>query len=65
MAILGQWLAYRLGRSVGRGLADGERPASGGPVRVGTEADFKRDEARFREDEARIEAEVAKQKAKT
>ncbi len=53
MALFG-WLAYGVGTSVGRSLlAEGERPAEG-PVRTGTEEDFRRDEKRFAEDERRL-----------
>jgi hypothetical protein len=58
--IFGRWLAYGLGRSIGGIVRDddqGARPGNG-PVRAGTEEDFRRDEARFREDEKRIESAV-------
>jgi hypothetical protein len=52
MALFG-WLAYGVGSSIGRSLLDeGERSA--GPVRTGTEDDFRKDEARFAEDEKRL-----------
>jgi hypothetical protein len=53
MALFG-WLAYGVGTSIGKSLLDeGQRPA-GGPVRTGTEADFRKDEARFKEVEKRL-----------
>ncbi|MGZ3420483.1 MAG: hypothetical protein ACXVEF_06595 [Polyangiales bacterium] len=55
---VGHWLAYHVGTTVGRSLAEGQQ-RGGGPVRQGTEADFRADEARFKQDEARIEAEIA------
>ncbi|MBI2389234.1 MAG: hypothetical protein HYV09_06425 [Deltaproteobacteria bacterium] len=54
----GSWFAYGLGASVGRALLRGERARrnAGGPVRQGTEEDFRKDEERFAEDQRRIEA---------
>lgn len=53
MSLFG-WLAYGLARSAGRTMSD-DGPAPRGPVRTGTEADFRRDEARFAEDEKRLD----------
>jgi hypothetical protein len=50
MGTLLGWIAYGVGRS----LFASDRTGSG-PVRQGTEADFRKDEVRFREDERRIE----------
>lgn len=55
MALFG-WLAYGVGHALGRSLIrEGRAASSAGPVRQGTEEDFRRDEARFAEDERRIE----------
>lgn len=49
------WIAYGVGARIARSVLASDRTPRGGPVRVGTEADFQRDEERFREDERRIE----------
>ena len=55
MALFG-WLAYGVGTSIGRSLVDeGEGRAPSGPVRTGTEADFRKDEAKFAADEKRLD----------
>jgi hypothetical protein len=53
MALFG-WLAYGVGTSVGRSLLAEEPRPAGGPVRTGTEEDFRKDEKRFAEDEKRL-----------
>jgi hypothetical protein len=53
MALFG-WLAYGVGTSVGRSLLDEGQRSAGGPVRTGTEEDFRKDEERFAEDEKRL-----------
>lgn len=54
----GSWFAYGLGASLGHALLRGGRGRqdAGGPIRQGTEADFRKDEERFAEDQRRIEA---------
>ncbi len=55
MSGLLNWIAYSVSARLGRSVLASDRTPRGGPVRVGTEADFCRDEERFREDERRIE----------
>lgn len=54
MALFG-WLAYGVGTSIGRSLLKEGAPAASGPVRTGTEEDFRRDEERFAEEERRLD----------
>lgn len=54
MSLFG-WLAYGVGTSIGRSLLDEGERRPAGPVRIGTEEDFRKDEARFAEDEKRLE----------
>lgn len=49
------WLAYGVGTSIGRSLLDEGERRPAGPVRTGTEEDFRKDEARFAEDERRLD----------
>lgn len=56
----GRWLGYGFGAAIGRALF-GESKAdenADGPVRKGTEADFREDEKRFDADQKRIEADA-------
>jgi hypothetical protein len=61
---IGYWVAYQVGKSIHSTLGAAGQPRGGGPVREGTEVDFRADEARFAKDEARIEAEIAAAKKK-
>jgi hypothetical protein len=54
MALFG-WLAYGTVTTVRSVLESGARRRTGGPVRTGTEEDFRKDEARFAEDERRLD----------
>lgn len=61
MALFG-WLAYGVGTSIGRSLLDegAEDRRPGGPVRTGTEEDFRKDEERFAAEAKRLAEEDRK-----